>query len=103
MNDPAPFVRGIVRDSNKHYNMYLSFFFPYNLLVSPLALPHLFSSDLASILFSGLGSLAFSSPNDGNASPEPLKEADKKELDVGGIKLPGWPSIRIPAPQTSGS
>ena len=91
MNDPAPFVRDIVRDSNKHYNLYLSFFFPYNLLLSPLALLNLFSPDLAATVFSTLGSLAFSSPNDGNTSPEPLKEADKQEFDLGGIKLAGWP------------
>jgi glyoxylase-like metal-dependent hydrolase (beta-lactamase superfamily II) len=101
MNDPAPFVRDIVRDSNKHYNLYLSFFFPYNLLLAPLALLNLFSSDLASTVFSALGSLAFPSPNDGNASPETLKEVDKKELDVGGIKLAGWPlddKVVLPTP-----
>ena len=101
MNDPAPFVRDIVRDSNKHYDLYLSFFFPYNLLLSPLALLNLFSPDLAATVFAALGSLPFSSPNDGNASPEPLKEADKKELDLGGIKLAGWPlddKVLLPTP-----
>ncbi len=101
MNDPAPFVRDIVRDSNKHYNLYLSFFFPYNLLLTPLALVNLFSPDLAATVFATLGSLAFSSPKDGNASPEPLKEADKKELDLGGIKLAGWPlddKVVLPTP-----
>jgi len=101
MNDPAPFVQDIVRDSNKHYNMYLSFFFPYNVLLAPLAFLNQFSSDLASTVFSALGSLAFSSPNDGNASPEPLKEVDKKELDVGGIRLAGWPlddKVVLPTP-----
>ena len=101
MNDPAPFVRDIVRDSNKHYNMYLSFFFPYNLLLAPLALVNLFSPDLASTVFAALGSLSFSPPNDGNALPEPLKEADKKELDLVGIKLAGWPiddKVVMPTP-----
>jgi len=101
MNDPTPFVRDIVRDSNKHYNMYLSFYFPYNLLLAPLALVNLFSPDLACTVFAALGSLAFSSPNDGKAAPEPLKEEDRKELDLGGVKLAGWPlddKVVIPTP-----
>ena len=101
MNEPTPFVRDIVRDSNEHYNMYLSFFFPYNILIAPLALVNLLSSDLASTLFAALGSIAFSSPNDGKATPEPLKEADRKELDLGGIKLTGWPlddKVVLPTP-----
>ncbi len=101
MNDPAPFVRDIVRDSNKHYNLYLSFFFPYNLLLAPLALVNLFSPYLASAVFASLGSLAFSSPDDGKASPEPLREDDKEDLDLGGIRLAGWPlgdKVVIPTP-----
>jgi glyoxylase-like metal-dependent hydrolase (beta-lactamase superfamily II) len=101
MNEPAPFVRDVVRDSNRYYNMYLSFFFPYNLFVGPLALVNLLSSDLASRVFAALGSLAFSPPNDGKATPEPLTEADKKELDLGGIKLAGWrleDKVVIPTP-----
>jgi glyoxylase-like metal-dependent hydrolase (beta-lactamase superfamily II) len=91
MNEPAPFVRDIVRDSNKHYNLYLSFFFPYNLLIAPLAAVSLLSSDLASRVFAALGSLAFSAPNDGDTSPQPLREGHKKALDLGGIELAGWP------------
>jgi glyoxylase-like metal-dependent hydrolase (beta-lactamase superfamily II) len=101
MNDPAPFVRDIVRDSNKHYNLYRSFFFPYNLLLAPLALVNLFSPDAASTAFARLGSLAFPSPNDGNAVPQPLEEVDKKELDVKGINLAGWPlgdKVVLPTP-----
>ncbi len=101
MNEPAPFVRDVVRDANKHYNMYRSFFFPYNLLLSPLALLHLFSPDLACAVFAALGSVAFSPPRDGNATPEPLREVDKRELDLGSIRIVGWPlddKVVLPTP-----
>lgn len=91
MNDPAPFVRAVARDSNECYNLYLSFYFPYNLLLTPLALVNLFSSELASRIFATLGSLAFESPRDGNTSPEPIKEEEKIDLNLGGVKLRGWP------------
>lgn len=89
MNEPAPFVKDVIQESNKYYNMYLSFFFPYNLFLSPFAAIDMFSSDLAAILFSTLGSLPSAQPNNGSAHPEPLREADKRQLELGGIKLEG--------------
>jgi glyoxylase-like metal-dependent hydrolase (beta-lactamase superfamily II) len=62
---------------------------------------HLLSPDLASTVFAALGSLAFSSPNDGATHPESLQEADKTNFDLGGIRLAGWSlddKVLLPTP-----
>lgn len=90
LNDPKRFVSRVLKDMQAYYNPYLSFFLPYNLLIYPLAALNAVAPGAASAIFSLVGSLPFAPVRDGRAEPEPLREADLCEIELGGVTVDGW-------------
>ena len=101
LNEPAPFFKNMLRETKEYYNIYRSFFAPYNLLLAPLAALDRVSSRLAESVFAGLGSLPFPPPVNGTAGPEPLRENEKEEVWLGEVRTEGWPlgeMVILPTP-----
>ncbi len=90
LNDPKGFVSRVLADMQGYYNPYLSFFFPYNLLIYPLAALNAVAPATASAVFSLVGSLPFAPARDGGARPEPLREEGLQQIDLGGLNVKGW-------------
>ncbi len=90
LNDPRKFVSRVLGDMQLHYNPYLSFFLPYNLIIYPLAALSAVAPEAASAIFSLVGSLPFAPVRDGSARPEPLRETDLREIEVNGVQVGGW-------------
>jgi glyoxylase-like metal-dependent hydrolase (beta-lactamase superfamily II) len=90
MNKPAPFIENVTIESNKYYNLYLSFSFPYNLCMIPLAITDKLSPSLASKIFSLIGAIPWPKPKDGSHAPEALKNSDMQIIEIGDMKIQGW-------------
>jgi glyoxylase-like metal-dependent hydrolase (beta-lactamase superfamily II) len=90
MNEPRSFIENSIQDSLRYYNYYLSFPFPYNLLMYfPLAV-HSLSPAMARKIFALLGSIPWSAPRDGFVKPTALRDVDKKNIEIGDLKMMGW-------------
>jgi glyoxylase-like metal-dependent hydrolase (beta-lactamase superfamily II) len=90
MNEPVPFIITEFKEMIKYYNPFLAYFFPYNLLLFPIAVLNILSTNLALKIFSTLGGIPFPGPVNGTIQPEPLKEKDSHIMDVGGVEIKGW-------------
>ena len=90
MNEPAAFIRNMIKESKKYYNPYLAFSFPYNLFMYPFALLDLFFPDLAVKLFSRIGALPWPGPVNGKIRPEPFRHDDAEMMDFDNIRIKGW-------------
>lgn len=100
-NEPFAFIENMIDETKKYYNPYLSFFFPYNLLISGLSMVHAMRPSWARKIFSFFGSRFFPAPKDGSAGPEPLREEGAREIDVGNCRVKGWElggKIVLPTP-----
>jgi len=102
MNIPARFIAKELTAAMKHYNVFRSFFFPYNLLLFPLSILSRFAPDHAVKWGSYLTSLPMPGPRNGTVLPHPLQEKDLKEFKIcKDFILKGWTSgdkIILPTP-----
>jgi glyoxylase-like metal-dependent hydrolase (beta-lactamase superfamily II) len=101
MNDPRPFIENGVQESMKYYNYYLSFPFPYNLLMSFFVVLDAFSPALARKIFAVTGCMPWPAPKDGSVKPMALKDADAQIMNIGSLDVHGWKigrKIILPTP-----
>ncbi len=89
-NEPYAFVKNMIDESKRYYNPYLSFFPPYSRLICCLYGVDLIRPAWAKKTFSFFGSLFFPKPVDGSIEPEPLRDREKQEIDIGNHKVKGW-------------
>ncbi|OGR23082.1 MAG: hypothetical protein A2277_06485 [Desulfobacterales bacterium RIFOXYA12_FULL_46_15] len=91
MNMPNRFIAKELNAAMKQYNVFQSFFFPYNLLLLPLNILSGFAPYHAVKLASYLTSLPMPRPRNGKIQPHPLREKDLKEIKISDdIILKGW-------------
>ncbi|MFQ5560898.1 MAG: MBL fold metallo-hydrolase [Nitrospinota bacterium] len=90
LNDPATFIQTKIKECEGHYNFYLSFFFPYNLLTYPVAALGALFPCFASRLFSFFTAMPFPAPRNGSVTPKQLKECEREIINIGGVKVNGW-------------
>jgi glyoxylase-like metal-dependent hydrolase (beta-lactamase superfamily II) len=90
MNEPNAFVQKVVDQTKKYYQVYLSFYLPYKILIAPLAALDVLSGELAKKIFAAVGSISFPPPRDGATPAEPIKDTELEDMEIGGVKLKGW-------------
>ena len=90
MNEPNAFVQKVVEQTIEYYQIYLSFYLPYKILITPFAALDSLSRELAKKVFAAVGSISFPPPRDGTTPAEPLKETDLEDMETGGVKFKGW-------------
>ncbi len=90
MNEPAAFIRNMMEESKKYYNPYLSFSFPYNLLMVPFAALDVFFPELTTKLFGRIGALPWPDPVNGKVQPEPLQEINAEMINFKNTRIKGW-------------
>jgi glyoxylase-like metal-dependent hydrolase (beta-lactamase superfamily II) len=101
MNEPAPFIEKVIEESKEYYNPYITFSFPYSLLMYPFAALDAVSPNLARKAFSRIAAIPWPPPVNGAVQPEPLKENDMQVIDLEDIKVKGWSlgnKIVLPTP-----
>ncbi len=89
-NQPAPMFEKLVLIAGSYFNRYASFSFPASLLLAPFLLLDRVLPGPTRKIFGCLASLAWPEPINGTIKPEPLRERDLQDMDIGGVKLKGW-------------
>ena len=90
MNEPKFFIDRAIEEFKKHFNPYMVFPFPYNLLMYPFAVMDAFSPATARELFSTIGAMPWPRPKNGSVRPEPLREDEMEVIELGDTQVNGW-------------
>ncbi len=101
MNVPNSMFEEVIQTCEGYFSRYESFSFPYNLLMSPLALMSRFSPTLARRIWAALAGLCWPDPVNGSVPAEPLREEEKQVVRIGDTEMAGWRAgskIVLPTP-----
>ena len=90
MNHPMRFIENSVKEANKYYNFYLSFPFPYNLLMYFFVVMDKLYPAAARKIFALTGCIPWPAPADGKVKPKALKNSDTEVINIGNIEVKGW-------------
>ena len=89
-NRPIPFIENMVDESKKYYNIYLSYPFPYNLLMYSFAGLDALSPVFTRKIFALAGSVPWAAPSDGSVEPEPLRNNNMQDIQLAYSEIKGW-------------
>ena len=87
-NEPVQFFRGMIEESRRYYNPYLSFSGPNQ--ARAMMLIDKVSANFFAKTMSSLGGRVWPPPINGSTRPEPLREEDIQTIDIGSVQLKGW-------------
>ena len=89
-NEVVPFIKNIALESNKYYPFFSAVSDPGFLPGYSLMLLGKVSRNMAASTFGSIGALAWPGPVNSATKPEPLKDEQIQNIDLGGIEVKGW-------------